>query len=270
LGIKHLETPPYTPESNSRAERLNRVIDETARAMLIHANLPQQFWPEAVKTAVYTWNFLPHTALGDKTPHECYHKEEAPDLDHLRPFGCLAMVHIPNQRRRSEMKFESVSQDAIFMGNVSSSAWRVYNLKRKCFEVSHDVIFFETRFPSGKEFPHLRSVNWHGGGMIRTADYFTAPLVVASSEASRASSVEVHTPPVAPSSVATDVPPVMHDMIVVEPPSLEQAFGLCVVCRVHENADVNDEELASQTLRIHMNAEPTSYRDAMVRPDAKK
>ena len=44
----------YTPEPNDRVKWLNRVINEAARAMLIHANMPQQFWPEAMKIAVYT------------------------------------------------------------------------------------------------------------------------------------------------------------------------------------------------------------------------
>jgi hypothetical protein len=46
LGIQPCETPPYTSDSDSRAERLNR---ETAGTMLIHASLSAQFWPEAMK-----------------------------------------------------------------------------------------------------------------------------------------------------------------------------------------------------------------------------
>ena len=44
----------YTPESNDRVERLNRVINEATHAMLIHANMSQQFWSEVIKIAVYT------------------------------------------------------------------------------------------------------------------------------------------------------------------------------------------------------------------------
>ena len=43
LGIRHIDMTSYTPESNNRAERLNHVINEAAHAMLIHANMPQQF-----------------------------------------------------------------------------------------------------------------------------------------------------------------------------------------------------------------------------------
>ena len=43
LSIRHIDMASYTPEPNSRAKRLNRVINEAARAMFIHVNMPQQF-----------------------------------------------------------------------------------------------------------------------------------------------------------------------------------------------------------------------------------
>src|SRR5436190_13067643 len=100
------------------------------------------------------------------------------DLDHLRPFGCLAMMHIPEAHRGKESKFTLRAHDAIFMEHVSSSSWKVYNLVRKCFEVSHNVTFFVTCFPSGKAFPHLRSADFRGD-MLRAMDNFVVPLVVA-------------------------------------------------------------------------------------------
>ena len=50
-GIRHELTIPKTPEQNGVAERLNRTLVETTRAMLSDANLPQKFWAEAVSTA---------------------------------------------------------------------------------------------------------------------------------------------------------------------------------------------------------------------------
>ena len=93
LGIQQKETPPYTPQSNGRVERLNRTLNEAARAMLIHANMPQQFWPEAVTTAIYTWNCLPNSAINNKTPYELYYGEKL-DLHHMSPFGCIVYVHV--------------------------------------------------------------------------------------------------------------------------------------------------------------------------------
>ena len=46
-GIRHELTTPKTPEQNGAAERLNRTLVETTRAMLLDANLHQKFWAEA-------------------------------------------------------------------------------------------------------------------------------------------------------------------------------------------------------------------------------
>ena len=55
-GVRHELTVPKTPEQNGVAERMNRTLVETARSMLIHANLPHRFWAEALSTATYLRN----------------------------------------------------------------------------------------------------------------------------------------------------------------------------------------------------------------------
>ena len=61
-GIVHQRSAPYTPQQNGVAERSNRSIVEIARTLLHHAKLSYEFWPEAVATAVYIKNGLPHRA----------------------------------------------------------------------------------------------------------------------------------------------------------------------------------------------------------------
>jgi Integrase core domain len=68
LGIVHQTTAAYSPQSNGKAERLNRTLAESIRAMLFHANMPATFWAEAMATAVYTLNFLPSEAVNDRIP----------------------------------------------------------------------------------------------------------------------------------------------------------------------------------------------------------
>ena len=53
-GIQHQTTVPYNPEQNGTAERMNRTLLESARSMMYHANIPKEFWAEAVSTATYT------------------------------------------------------------------------------------------------------------------------------------------------------------------------------------------------------------------------
>jgi transposase InsO family protein len=62
-------SPPYTPEHNSIAERVNRTIMDPARSMLIHAGLPESLWPFAVKTVVAVRNRMQHSTT-KATPFE--------------------------------------------------------------------------------------------------------------------------------------------------------------------------------------------------------
>eukprot|EP00171_Calliarthron_tuberculosum_P009110 IDg9110t1 len=68
-GVEQSFSPPYTPEHNAIAERVNRTIVEPARSMWIQANLPHCLWPYAVKNVVSVRNRLPHSATR-RTPHE--------------------------------------------------------------------------------------------------------------------------------------------------------------------------------------------------------
>ena len=54
-GIQHELTVPNSPEQNGVAERMNRTLVESARAMISHASLQNSYWAEAVATAT-GWN----------------------------------------------------------------------------------------------------------------------------------------------------------------------------------------------------------------------
>ena len=70
-GIEHKLTVPHSPQQNGVAERLNRILMESARAMLSHANLPKKLWAEAVATAAYIRNHTITSVNGEQlTPFE--------------------------------------------------------------------------------------------------------------------------------------------------------------------------------------------------------
>ena len=143
-GIVHELTSPYCPEQNGVAERLNRTIMESARSMIYHAGLPLDFWAEACNTAVYIRNRSPTTCLKDKTPYECLFGKK-PDISHLRVLGCKCFVHIPDSNRR---KLDQKSYEAIFIGYPDGTkGYKVYDVKKDRFMISHDVTFFESKFP---------------------------------------------------------------------------------------------------------------------------
>src|SRR5204862_3954818 len=98
MGIIHEHVPPYSPQSNGKAERLNRTLNEHVRAMLFQANMPKSFWAEAITTAAYLINRLPSDAINGQIPYELWrNKSLTPrDLQALKPFGCIVHYQIPD------------------------------------------------------------------------------------------------------------------------------------------------------------------------------
>ncbi|GAQ92324.1 Reverse transcriptase [Klebsormidium nitens] len=68
-GTVHRNTAGHSPEQNGSAERLNRTLEERARAFLEDARLEPELWAEAMVTANYTWSRVP-SSVHDKTPWE--------------------------------------------------------------------------------------------------------------------------------------------------------------------------------------------------------
>ena len=139
-GIRHERTVPKTPEQNGVAERLNRTLVETTRSMLIDAKLPQQFWAEALSTAVYLKNRSPTKAVDGMTPCEAWTRKK-PKVAHLRVFGCEAYAHIPKDERR---KLDPKARKCVLLGyGEETKGYRLYDPeKRKVFH-SRDVQFNE-------------------------------------------------------------------------------------------------------------------------------
>jgi hypothetical protein len=62
---------------------------------MANKNMPHHYWAEAVATAVYIMNRTPKATMHGMTPEEKYSGRK-PDLSHLKVFGCIAYVHVPN------------------------------------------------------------------------------------------------------------------------------------------------------------------------------
>nr|GFC43593.1 zinc finger, CCHC-type [Tanacetum cinerariifolium] len=61
-----------TPQQNGLAERMNRILMDKVRCLLIQSGLPKTFWAEATCTAAYLINKSPSTAIEKKTPMEMW------------------------------------------------------------------------------------------------------------------------------------------------------------------------------------------------------
>jgi hypothetical protein len=91
--------------------------------MLNEKNLPNYFWAKVVTTAVYIMNRTPTAAVHGMTPEEKFTGKK-PNVSHLKVFGCIAYVHVPDEKKS---KLDPKADKCIFIG---------YSLKQKgyrCF-----------------------------------------------------------------------------------------------------------------------------------------
>ena len=115
-GIIHQTFAPYTPQQNGIAECKNRTLKEMINVMLISLGLPQNLWGEALLSANYILNRLPHKKL-DKTPYELW-KGRSLSYKYLKVWGCLAKVMIPILKK---IKIGPKTIDCIFIGYATNS-----------------------------------------------------------------------------------------------------------------------------------------------------
>ncbi|GKA07375.1 retrovirus-related pol polyprotein from transposon TNT 1-94 [Tanacetum coccineum] len=88
-GISQNFSSPCTPKQNGVAKRRNITLIEAARTMLNSANLPKQFWGEAVNTACYTQNRSIIVKRHGKTAYDVF-RGRSPDISYFYEFWYMA------------------------------------------------------------------------------------------------------------------------------------------------------------------------------------
>ena len=170
-GIQHQTTVPYNPEQNGTAERMNRTLLESARSMMFHAGMPKEFWAEAIHTATYVHNRSPTSSLKDVTPFERLFGQK-PDVSNLRVFGCIAFKHIPDAERS---KLDRKSSKCVFVGYPEGTkGYKLYDLEKKSFVRSRNIIFQERRFHNFKSKENVEFYNLENsviGAIIKPNDH---------------------------------------------------------------------------------------------------
>jgi len=108
--------------------------------MLNEKNLPNYFWAKAVATVVYTMNRTPIAAVHGMTPKKKYTGKKL-DVSHLRVFGCIAYVHVLDEKRS---KLHPKAEKCIFIGySLEQKGYRCFNSSIQKLQVSKDVVFNE-------------------------------------------------------------------------------------------------------------------------------
>ena len=112
-GIQKQFTAWYTPQQNGTAERKNRTIMKMACNMLVAKHLKNEYWGEAVTTAIYIMNRCPTKTVKKKVPQEAWTGMNQ-SVSHLKVFGCVAYAHVPDELRR---KLDKKGHKCIFVRN---------------------------------------------------------------------------------------------------------------------------------------------------------
>ena len=79
--------------------------------MLNDKKMPDYFWTKVVPSAVYIMNSYPTISIHAMTSKEDYTNRRL-DIMHLKVFGCIAYVHVPNERRT---KMDPKAKKCIFI-----------------------------------------------------------------------------------------------------------------------------------------------------------
>ena len=144
-GIRILQSAPYTPKQNGRAERFMHTCMDKAQAMRLEACLPESWWEFAVLHAVHVYNRTPVRRLQWRTPYEALHGV-TPDVSHLQVFGCGAYVHIPENQR--ENKLAPKSELMVYIGHTEGvKAFTFLRLSKGTVYTGVTAMFDEAHFP---------------------------------------------------------------------------------------------------------------------------
>ena len=92
-GIRFTFTTTNTPAHNGVAERMNGVLMEMARAMMLECNAPIRLWGEAMSYAAFIRNNTPQPSIQGQIPSQLLFGR-AYEHTKFRVFGCDALLRL--------------------------------------------------------------------------------------------------------------------------------------------------------------------------------
>ncbi|MGH7240582.1 MAG: reverse transcriptase domain-containing protein, partial [Candidatus Saccharimonadales bacterium] len=271
-GIARQKSPAYTPQHNGVAERANRTIVECARSMLQEASLDYSYWGEAVMTATYIRNRCPTKSLPAMTPYEAWTGKK-PSLAHLRVWGCKAYAHVPKETRT---KLQPKAIECVFVGySLESKAYRLHDPISNRLLISRDVTFLEDHSyqPGTQDVEVVSGKGEHDSTVDTTVSH--SPI----------NSSSDNIPTTAPLSSLSGLPratgsteckqsqPLVTARAIVPRSSLSSLPSPNThmsAIAVISNPETHNDTLYALLADTGMDGEPTTYAEAMARPDAKQ
>jgi hypothetical protein len=145
--IIHQSSCVNTPQQNGLAERKNRHLLKTTRALLFQHQVSKHYWGDAILTSTYLINIIPSRVIGFKSPlnylSEFFLKNNFHSKIPLRIFRCVTYVHIHKHHRD---KLDARALKCVFIGYyITQKGYKCYHPPSKRFLVSKDVTFNENQ-----------------------------------------------------------------------------------------------------------------------------
>ncbi|KAJ8885552.1 hypothetical protein PR048_011750 [Dryococelus australis] len=128
-------TTPYTPQQNSKAERMNLMLMNKVRTKFAETDLAHTLWGEAVRASAYELNRSPTNALQNRTPASAY------------------MLKLPQ-----ESKLEPSAKSMIMVG-YSVGGYSLSDPLKDKIVSSRDVTFNESKVGVGNDTPRYQGIN---------------------------------------------------------------------------------------------------------------
>jgi len=85
---------------------------EMVHSMLIAKNLSNEYWAEAVATAIYIMNKCLKKTAKNRVPQKAWTSMKH-NVEHLNFFECVAYTHVPDELRK---KLDNKGHKCIFFG----------------------------------------------------------------------------------------------------------------------------------------------------------
>ncbi|KAK3025978.1 hypothetical protein RJ639_040952 [Escallonia herrerae] len=140
-GILHQSSCTDTPAQNGVAERKNRHLLETARALLFQMKVPKPFWADAISTACFLINRMPSTVLNGDVPYSVLFPTKPLFPVEPRIFGSTCFVR---DVRPHLTKLDPKALKCVFLGySRLQKGYRCYSPNLHKYLVSTDVVFSE-------------------------------------------------------------------------------------------------------------------------------
>jgi transposase InsO family protein len=143
-GIRREHSIHDTPQQLGVTERLNRTLDEGITTLLSQSGLSRVWWEDAALHFLYGKIQLPSSVTAPDTPHDLFYGKKG-SVERLRPFGCLAYVHLQKDQRGA---FQPHALQCILVRYPTDyKGWRFWDPVARKEIISDSAIFRESVFP---------------------------------------------------------------------------------------------------------------------------